>query len=148
MASASKNALSPGGAVVPTLVTKLPKGKNTNLGTIAVSGDVVSFTISEPTRDSNGWMVIQVGVGTVSLGAGAFVLEASIDQGASWFTYPTTSTSELVQVFTLTGQPGSDAAAIFAAKYAIAGFGSGALFKFGFSASPTSGSCPVWALVG
>ena len=146
MASASKNTQS--GTVVPTLVTKLPKGKNVNLGSIAVSGDVVSFAISEPTKDSNGWLVIQVGVGTVSLGPGTFGLEVSIDQGASWFTFPTTSTSEQTIVFGLTGQPGSDTAAIFAASYHIAGFGSGALFKFGFTASPTSGSCPVWALVG
>jgi hypothetical protein len=146
MASSSQNTQS--GVVVPRLVTKVPKGRSTNLGSITAAGDVVTFDISEPTRDSNGKMLIQVGPGTLSLGPGTFALECSIDGGVSWFTFPTVTTAEEVVVYGLTGQPGGDTATIFAASYYIGGFGSGALFKFGFVTGPTSGSSPVWVLVG
>lgn len=131
-----------GGVVVPTLVTKLTKGKNVNLGTIALAGDVVTFGISEPTGDAQGGMTLQVSPGGV-IGAGTFALEVSIDQGLSWSVMPA-STPTLA----LTGQPGGDTAAIFAAVYAISGFGSGSTFKFGFVVAPTSGSFAVWGLMG
>jgi hypothetical protein len=142
MPSASKNLM--GGNVVPTLVTKLPKGRNVNLGNIVAAGDVVTFAISEPSGDSQGGMVIQVGPGGGTLGAGTFALEVSIDQGVSWAVIPPSATPTLA----LTGQPGGDAAASFAAVYAISGMGSGATFKFGFVVVPTSGTYPVWGLIG
>jgi hypothetical protein len=147
MASTIKNSLTAGGTAVPTLVTKLNRGRHTNLGILALAGDVVTFSISEPTFDSNGWLLIQVAPG-VSLGSGTFSLECSIDQGASWFTFPAVTTAEAVFVFGLTGQPGGDTATVFAAKYQIGGFGGGALFRFGFVVAPTSGSSAVWALIG
>jgi hypothetical protein len=141
MASASKN--TQGGNVVPSLVGKLPKGRNVNLGSIAAAGDVVTFTISEPSGDSQGGMVIQVGPGGGTLGAGTFALEVSIDQGATWAVMPPGTPT-----MALTGQPGGDAAATFMAVYTISGFGSGATFKFGFVVVPTSGTYPVWGLIG
>src|SRR5471030_2608172 len=143
MPSVSKNTLIPGGVAVPSLVTKLTKGKNTNLGVIALAGDVVTFGISEPSGDSQGGMTLQVSPGGV-IGAGTFALEVSIDQGASWSVMPPSTTPTLA----LSGQPGGDTAAIFAAVYAISGFGSGATFKFGFVVAPTSGSFAVWGLMG
>lgn len=148
MASSNKTALSPGGPAVPTLITKLTRGKNANLGTIAVAGDVVAFTVPEPSRDHQGALLIQVGPGNIVIGAGTFTLEVSIDDGASWFTFPTVTTTGVEVVYAITGQPGADTAAVFAAQYNVSGFGSGARFRFGFVASPTSGSGPVWALVG
>jgi|SRR5579859_4017258 len=148
MPSAVKNTLIPGGVVVPTLVTKLARGKNTNLGTIAVAGDVVAFTVPEPSRDHQGALLLQVGPGNIVIGAGTLALEVSEDDGASWFTFPTVTTTGVVVIYAITGQPGGDTAAVFAAQYNISGFGSGARFRFGFVASPTSGSGPVWALVG
>jgi hypothetical protein len=126
---------------------KLTRGFPANLGTIAVAGDVVAFTVPEPSRDHQGNLVIQVGAG-VTLGAGTFALEVSLDAGASWFTFPTTNTTGVAFLYALAGQPGSDTAAIFAAQYNVSGFGAGAQFRFGFVTAPTSGSSPVWALVG
>jgi hypothetical protein len=140
MPSASKNALQPGGPVVVALVTKLTKGRNINLGSIAAAGDVVTFGISEPTGDSQGGMIIQVSAGGV-LGAGTFALEVSIDNGVSW-------ANMAPLTLTLTGQPGADTPANFMAVYTISGFGSGSVFKFGFVVAPTSGSFPVWGLMG
>ena len=141
MPSSSKNSLTPGGPVVPTLTTKLSKGRNINLGSIAAAGDVVTFTISEPSGDSQGGMIIQVGPGGGTLSPGTFALEVSIDQGASW-------ANMAPLTLAVTGQPGADTAATFMAVYTISGFGSGSLFKFGFVVAPTSGTYPVWGLMG
>src|ERR1700744_6618304 len=141
MPSSSKNSLTPGGPVVPTLTTKLPKGRNVNLGSIAAAGDVVPFTISEPSGDSQGGMIIQVGPGGGTLSPGTFALEVSIDQGASW-------ANMAPLTLAVTGQPGADTAATFMAVYTIAGWGAGVRFKFGFVVAPTSGTYPVWGLMG
>jgi hypothetical protein len=138
MASANKNTNAPA-------IVNLGRGIPVKLGTIGAAGDTVVFSVPEPTRESNGFLIIQVGPG-VTLGAGTFALEVSLDAGASWFTFATSTTTSSVIVFGLTGQPGGDAAAIFAAQYNIGGMGSGAQFRFGFVTAPTSGSSPVWAL--
>jgi hypothetical protein len=118
------------------------------LGTITAAGDVVAFTVPEPSRDHQGNLVIQVGPGTLVLGPGTFALEFSLDAGASWAVFPTASTTGVEFVYGLTGQPGADTAAVFAAQYNVSGFGAGAVFRFGFVTGPTSGSAPVFALVG
>lgn len=120
-------------------VVKLTRGKNTNLGTISAAGSIVAFNVPEPSRDHQGNIVIQVGP-TGALTGATFALEVSIDNGASYATLTGTA-------LTLTGQPGSDTAAIFMTQYNVSGFGAGALFKFGLSAV-TSGSGAVWALCG
>src|SRR5271156_256323 len=139
MPSSSRNTLIPGGVVVPTQVTKLTRGFNVNLGTIGANGQVVSFTVPEPTRDNQGVVTVQVNATGALIGT--LALEVSIDGGLSWSIVPP------LQTLALTGQPGGDTAATFAATYTIAGMGSGAIFKFGLSAY-TSGSGSVWALVG
>lgn len=143
MPSANKNTLIPGGVVVPTLVTKLPRGKPTNLGTITAAGDVVSFTFSEPSGMNQGFLVIQLAGGTTPVG----VLECSLDGGATWFTFPVASTTGIFFLYAITGQPGADPAATFAGQYNVGGFGSGALFKFGRT-DAGGGGAVVWALVG
>jgi hypothetical protein len=135
MASTLKN---PAGQII-----KLTRGFSAKLGTIAASGDVVAFTVPEPSFMSQGFLVIQ-GVGGTTP---TFALEVSLDGGTTWFTFPTTSTTGVEFVFALTGQPGGDTAASFAAQYNIGGFGSGALFKFGRT-DANGGNTIVWALVG
>ncbi len=119
--------------------TKLNRGSAVNLGSIATAGDVVAFTISEMTQFHNGTLMIQIGPG-VTLGAGTVALEVSIDGAVSWVVVP------IVTTLAITGQPGSDTAAVFAATYNVSGMGGGAQFRFGFVASPTSGTSPVFAI--
>lgn len=135
MPAATVNTLSPGGAAVPTLVTKLTRGKPVQLGTLAAANTAVAFTIPEPSRDHQGFLVIQV-TGTAGTTA---TLEASIDGGATFATF--TLTSQGVAVLT------GDTAAAAQYQVNVAGYGAGALFKFGYAGAgvPTA---VVWALVG
>lgn len=118
----------------------LNRGKPINLGTLAANGNVVVFTVPEPSRDHQGNITIIVSAGGALTG-GTFALEVSLDGGVSWAVVPVTVT------LTLTGQPGGDTAAIFGAQYNLSGFGAGAQFRFGLSAF-TSGTGAVWALAG
>lgn len=141
MASSNKNQLSASNAtVVASAVAKLTRGSAAKLGSIQAAGDVVSFTVPEPTRDNQGFVVIQV-AGTAFVGA-TFALEVSIDGGATWGVLAAATT------LAVTGQPGSDTAAILCNVYQIAGFGAGAIFKFGLSSVTSGGPGAVWALVG
>lgn len=137
MPSTVVNTLIPGGVVVPTLVTKLTRGKNINLGTLGANGNVVAFTVPEPSRDHQGNIVIQVAGNLV----GTTALEVSIDQATTWAVLAATVT------LTTTGQPGGDTAAVSMAQYNVSGFGAGAQFRFGLSAF-TSGTGTVWVLCG
>lgn len=135
MPAATVNTLIPGGAVVPPLVTKLTRGKPVNLGTLVAANTAVAFTVPEPTRDNQGFVVLQV-TGTAGTTA---TLEVSIDGGATFVTLTLTP----LGVTTLTG----DTAATAGYQVQIAGYGAGALFKFGYGGAgvPTAA---VWALVG
>jgi hypothetical protein len=139
MPSATVNTLVPGGAVVPTLVTKLTRGKFAQLGTLIAANTAVAFTIPEPTRDNQGVLIIQTS-GTAGTTA---TLEGSIDGGNTFFVIPASTTPTLA----ITGQLTGDTAATFAAAYQVSGMGSGCLFKFGFAGAgvPTA---IVFALVG
>jgi hypothetical protein len=75
------------------------------------------------------------------LSAVTAVLEASIDQGISWFSIPATST--FYGTTTLTG----DTAAIVANRYDVSGL-CGSQMRFGFTAATGLTSCPVYALQG
>ena len=143
MASVIKNTLIPGGAVVATLVTKLTRGRPTNLGTITAAGDAVAFSIPEPSNMPDGGLCIQTAGGTTPVG----VLETSLDGGVTWFTWPTVVTTGVFFPFALTGQIGGDAAATFAGQWRIGGFGSGAQFRFGRT-DAGGGNAVVWALYG
>jgi hypothetical protein len=69
------------------------------------------------------------------------VLEASIDQGVSWFSIPATSTFYGTTVFT------GDTAAIVANRYDVSGL-CGSHIRYGFTAATGLTSCPVYALQG
>lgn len=139
MPSATVNTLIPGGVVVPALVTKLTRGKPVNLGTLIAANTAVAFTIPEPTRDNQGFLIIQV-TGTAGTTA---TLEGSIDGGATWWVISPLATPLLA----VTGQLTGDTAAAFAAQFQVSGMGAGVLFKFGYAGAgvPTA---VVWALVG
>ena len=136
MASNNKNTID-GSVQVPTLIVKLTRGKNIKLGTLAANGDVVTFTVPEPSRDHQGNIAIMVEAGIVG---GTFALEVSLNNGTHWAVISGTNLA-------VTGQPGGDTAATFASQYNVSGFGAGAQFRFGLSAF-TSGSAPVWILCG
>jgi len=143
MAASIKNTLTPAGAVVPTLVTKLTRGKPANLGTIVAAGDAVAFTVPEPSRDHQGFLVIQLSGGTTPTP----VLEASLDGGATWFTFPTVVTVGVFFPYAITGQIGGDAAATFGGQYNVSGHGAGTIFRFGRT-DAGGGNAVVWAFVG
>src|SRR4029077_17122196 len=84
MPSATVDILAPGGVPVPTLVTKLTRGKPAQLGTLIAANTAVAFTVPEPTRDNQGVLIIQV-AGTAGTTA---TLEGSIDGGVTWFIIP------------------------------------------------------------
>lgn len=139
MPSATVDTLIPGGAVVPSLVVKLTRGKPANLGTLVAANTAVAFTISTPTFEHQGVLIIQV-TGTAGTTA---TLEGSIDGGATWFVIPASTTPTLA----ITGQLTGDAAAIQAFAYQVSGMGGGVLFKFGYAGAgvPTA---VVWGHVG
>jgi hypothetical protein len=126
------------------------RGQSVLLGSIGpAAGSVVAFTLPEPTREPDGGFVIMVGSGgTMSLGSGTFGLEFSLDGGTSWALFPVATTVGVATIYALTGGPGSDTGALFAASYTISGFGSGAQFRFGMIVAATSGSAPVYVLYG
>lgn len=146
MASAQKNS---------PQFPRLTRGVPALLGTITAAGDVVQFTIPEPTYQNAGQLIIVVAGGITP----SCVLELSIDQGYTafgtggqpgtnkWVTYPTVQTTGFVNIYAITGQPGADPAATFGAQYNIAGLGSGAVFRFGRT-DANGGAASVWALVG
>jgi hypothetical protein len=75
------------------------------------------------------------------LSAVTAVLEASIDQGVSWFSIPATSTFYGTTVFT------GDTAVILANRYDVSGL-CGSQMRFGFTAATGLTSCPVYGLQG
>jgi len=139
MASTTKNQPSASvNVVMPNLVTKLTRGFPVKLGSVTAANDVVAFTVPEPTRDNQGAVVIQA-IGGVTPTYG---LEASLDGGVSWFSVAPPAAPNPVIGAALFGDTSS-----FAAVYTIAGFGSGAQFRFGRT-DATGGAAVVWALVG
>jgi hypothetical protein len=145
MASAIKNQPSAANAtVVTSLVTKLTRGFPAKLGSVTASGDVVAFALPEPSRDHQGFLIIQAVGGTTP----TFALEVSIDGAATWAVVPVAAGPGAGSItLTLTGQPGGDTAAAFMAQYNVSGFGAGAQFRFGRT-DANGGASAVWALVG
>lgn len=120
---------------VPTLVTKLTRGFPAKLGNLIAANTAVAFTIPEPTRDNQGFLILQV-TGTAGTTA---TLDVSIDGGATFFNLTLT---------TLVGTPlTGDTAATAAYQVNVAGMGGGALFKFGYAGAGVPNAV-VWALVG
>lgn len=116
----------------------LTRGVATFLGTLTAAVQVVQFTIPEPVRDAQGFVIIQ-SRGTAGTTA---TLQVSVDQGVSWATLGSSATI----VFGLTPLNG-DTAAGSSDAFQVNGMGSGTLFRFGFSGVGVP-NCQVWACYG
>lgn len=118
------------------------RGIPAKLGVLASVNDVVAFTIPMDSFYSQGGMVIAVDAGITG---GTYALEASIDGGVNWFNVPL-GTAITAASF---GDTAVSVAFILGLAFtsSVAGFGSGAQFRFGLTAV-TSGSAPVWVLLG
>lgn len=95
-----------------------------NLGTIAAINTPLSFGVGDMTGASNGILWIQASGGAVT--TPTWVLEASLDQGVSWFVVTGTAA-------TVTGLSSGDTAALFASSFNVSGL-SGAIFHLALTA--------------
>lgn len=120
--------------------TKLSRGVAVNLGTLVAANTAVAFTISTPTFEHQGVLILQT-TGTVGTTA---VLEGSLDGGATFFIIPAVAGAS---AFSVTGQLTGDTAATSAFSYVVSGLGGGCLFKFGYTGVGVP-AATVWAMVG
>lgn len=121
----------------------LSRGSAVKLGVINATsgvGSCIQFTIPEPTRDNQGFILIQT-VGTA--GTNPPTLEVSIDGGNTWGVFSGSSSTIVLGV---TGQLAGDAAAASMDAYQVSGMGAGALFRFGWTAGTPNAT--VWGLAG
>ena len=112
-----------------------------NVGSISTLNAPVVFGLPDMSQTYRGQVTI-VGNGGAVTGP-TWVLEGSIDNGATWFVIPAQTTLPLA----LTGQMTGDTAPLFANQYNVSGLG-GALFHFGLSAGTGITATTVWVLVG
>jgi hypothetical protein len=108
------------------------------IGSLVALNAPVQFGIPE-TIAGRGQLTVsafQTGLSAVTA-----LLECSIDQGASWFSIPSTSTFYGSTVFT------GDTAAIVANRYDVSGL-CGSQMRFGFTAATVLTSCPMYVLQG
>ena len=110
------------------------------LGSLSAINTSVAFGLGDTTQTYEGTLFIVASGGAVT--TPTWVLEASLDQGTTWFILPATSTS-----LALTGLLSGDTAALFAGQYTVSGL-SGALFKFGATAGSAWTATNIYALVG
>ena len=112
-----------------------------NVGSISALNTPVVFGLPDMSQTYRGQVTI-VGNGGAVTGP-TWVLEGSIDNGATWFVVPAQTTLPLA----LTGQMTGDTAPLFANQYNVSGLG-GALFHYGLSAGTGITATTVWVLVG
>ena len=112
-----------------------------NVGSISTLNAPVVFGLPDMSQTYRGQVTI-VGNGGAVTGP-TWVLEGSIDNGATWFVIPAQTTLPLA----LTGQMTGDAAPLFAIQYNVSGLG-GALFHFGATAGTAWTATNVYVLVG
>jgi hypothetical protein len=108
------------------------------IGSITALNAPVQFGVSE-TSSYRGQLTLVVPSGVTTA---TTVLEASIDNAASWFVITATAS-----IYTLTGQFTGDTAPIIANRYDVSGM-SGAQFRFGFTAQTGLTTATVWGLIG
>ena len=107
----------------------------TKVGSISALNTPLSFGCPDMTFSSNGLLYIQASGGAVT--TPTFVLEASLDQGVSWFVVTAIA-------FTATGLITGDTAATYAASYNVSGLGN-ALFHFGLSSGSGIAAMTIYA---
>ena len=120
--------------------TKLTRGAPVKLGHIGALGQVVQFNVPEPSRDNQGFIIIQ---STGTAGTNPPTLEVSIDGGNTWAVFQGSSSTIVLNV---TGQFTGDSPAASADAFQVAGMGSGATFRFGWTAGAPNAD--IWALCG
>lgn len=120
--------------VIPT---RIP----TKIGTIAAISAPLQFGLPEQSEKYRGWLTVFGSGGAVS--TPTWVLQGSLDQGATWFAIPANTTQPIV----LTGLTSGDTAALFANQYNVSGL-AGGLFKFGATAGTGWTATTVYVLVG
>lgn len=126
-------------STLPTIL--VPLRTPTNLGTIAAINAPLQFGLPQTTQLYRGMLTI-VGSGGAVTGP-TWVLQASLDQGATWFAIPANTTQPII----LTGLTSGDTAALVANQYNVSGL-SGGLFKFGATAGTAWTVTTIYALVG
>jgi hypothetical protein len=127
---------------ISTLPTVLvPLRTPTKIGTIAAINTPLQFGIPQTTQLFRGFLTVVGSGGAVT--TPTWILEGSLDQGATWFAIPANTTQPIV----LTGLTSGDTASLVANQYNISGL-SGALFKFGATAGTGWTVTTVYALVG
>jgi hypothetical protein len=126
-------------STLPTIL--VPLRVPTSLGTIAAISAPLQFGIPQTSQLFRGFLTIVGSGGAVS--TPTWVLEGSLDQGATWFVIPANTTQPIV----LTGQITGDTAPLVANQYNISGLSAG-LFKFGATAGTAWTATTVYALVG
>lgn len=125
------------GPGVPALRRSAPL----NLGQVTAVTQVVAFTVMTPNAAPNGNDLLTL-VSTGAITAGAIVLEASLDQGTTWFGVPAGSQAAGFTTTTLN----SDTAVSAAGSFNISGL-QGALFRAGVTGTITTNP-NIWALLG
>lgn len=117
----------------------LTRGHPTPLGSISALNTPLQFAAPIDSATYRGQLTIHVPTGAVT--TPTWLLEGSIDGGATWFVITAAT-------YTLTGLFTGDTAPIFAARYDISGLGAGAIFKFGLTAGTAITALSVFAHVG
>ena len=113
-----------------------------NLGTMAAINAPLAFGLGDTTQTYRGFLTISGSGGAVT--SPTWILEASLDQGTTWFAIPANTTQPAVVTGTfLTG----DTAALFVNQYNVSGL-AGALFHFGATAGTAWTATTIYALVG
>jgi hypothetical protein len=120
--------------------TKLTRGAVVKLGVIAALASCVQFNVPEPSRDNQGFIIIQT---TGTAGTNPPTLEVSLDGGQTWGVFQGSSSTIVLNT---TGQLSGDAAPASCDAYQVAGMGSGATFRFGWIAGTPNAA--VYALCG
>src|SRR5271154_2810488 len=113
-------------------VPMITRGRPANLGALAATNQAVAFSVSQLVANPNGTDALTITTGG-NLTATAFVLEGTIDAGASWFLIvpsgSTAGTNNSTAIITPTGAADTNASS--ANTYNITGLSGLTLFRFG-----------------
>lgn len=111
------------------------------ISAISTSTTALFFGLNDLSNVYRGQLNIVATPGAVT--APTFVLEASVDNGVTFFVVPVSTAI----TYGLTGGIGADTAPLYAARYDVSGL-AGALYKFGMTAGTGVTAIPVYALAG
>ena len=121
----------------------LKTGIPTPLGSLSTVNSPLQFGLPDITGMYRGQLTVIASGGAVS--PPTWVLECSIDQGATWFLI--SSAIVLTASTPTSGQISGDTAPLYAARYDVSGL-SGSAMKFGLTAGSSITATNIYALVG